>query len=58
MLLDSAHIQEMDAEWQTRKNNRQSKKGVTPLYTMEDAEESLKYLSSMERDQIITLNQE
>ena len=55
MLLDSAHIQEMDAEWQTRKNNRQGKKGVLPLYTMEDAEESLKYLSPVERDQIITV---
>ena len=24
MLMDAAHIQEMDAEWQTRKNKRQS----------------------------------
>ncbi len=55
MLLDSAHIQEMDAEWQTRKNNRKGKKGVLPFYTMENAEESLKYLSPVERDQIITV---
>ncbi len=53
MLLDSAHVQEMDAEWQTRKNNRQGKKGVLPLYTTNDAEESLRYLSPVERDQII-----
>ena len=50
MLLDSAHIQEMDAEWQTRKNRRQSKKEILPLYTARDAEESLKYFSPVERD--------
>ena len=53
MLLDSAHIQEMDAEWQTRKNKRQAKKAIQPLYTTEDAEASLKLLSPLERDQII-----
>ncbi|MFC1532937.1 MBL fold metallo-hydrolase RNA specificity domain-containing protein [Thermodesulfobacteriota bacterium] len=53
MLLDSAHIQEMDAEWQTRKNRRQSKNETLPLYTTEDAEESLKYFLPVERDNII-----
>ena len=53
MLLDSAHIQEMDAEWQTRKNKRQSKSEVLPLYTTEDAEASLKLLSPVKRDKII-----
>ncbi|MBN2062913.1 MAG: MBL fold metallo-hydrolase [Deltaproteobacteria bacterium] len=53
MLLDSAHIQETDAEWQTRKNKRQSGKDVLPLYTTPDAEESLKYFSPVERDNII-----
>ena len=37
MLLDSAHIQESDAEWQTRKAQRQGKPPVEPLYTQEDA---------------------
>jgi len=55
MLLDAAHIQEMDAEWQTRKNKRQAKRDVTPLYTTEDAEASLKLLSPMERDNIVTV---
>jgi len=55
MLLDAAHIQEMDAEWQTRKNKRQAGMDVTPLYTTEDAEASLKLLHPMERDQIITV---
>lgn len=55
MLLDSAHIQEMDAQWQTRKNKRQSRAEILPLYTTEDAEESLKLLSPVKRDQIISV---
>jgi metallo-beta-lactamase family protein len=56
MLLDSAHIQEMDAEWQTRKNKRSGKEPVFPLYTTEDAEACLKQLTPAERDQIIEVN--
>jgi metallo-beta-lactamase family protein len=56
MLLDAAHVQEMDAEWQSRKNHRQGKKGVHPLYTTEDAQKSLTYLSPVERDKIVTLD--
>jgi len=55
MLLDSAHVQEMDAEWQTRKNRRKGAREVLPLYTTEDAEKSLKYLSPLERDRMITV---
>jgi len=55
MLLDSAHIQEMDAEWQTRRNKRQNRQQIEPLYTTEDAEASLKYFSPVERDRIITV---
>jgi len=53
MLLDAAHIQEMDAEWQTRKNKRRSNQEVLPLYTTEDAEAALRHLHPVERDQII-----
>ncbi len=53
MLLDSAHIQEMDAEWQTRKNRRQSRPAIEPLYNTIDAEQSLKHFSPVERDSII-----
>ena len=55
MLLDSAHVQEMDAEWQSRKNKRQAKNQIRPLYTTEDAEASLKRLFPVERDQVITI---
>lgn len=37
MLLDSAHIQEQDALWQTRKGQRHGEPPVQPLYTREDA---------------------
>ncbi len=53
MLLDSGHVQEMDAEWQTRKNRRKSKKGIEPLYTVEDARESIKYFSPVEENRVI-----
>lgn len=37
MLYDSAHIQESDAEWNTRKAIRAGRPGVEPLYTIDDA---------------------
>lgn len=55
MLLDSAHVQEMEAEWQSRKKRRQARKGLQPLYTTIDAEESLKLLVPTELDRIVDL---
>ena len=55
MLLDSAHVQEMEAEWQTRKNHRQAKNPIQPLYTKADAEKSLEFLSPVELDEVIDL---
>ena len=37
MLLDSAHIQEFEAEWRSRKAKRRGEEDYEPLYTMEDA---------------------
>ena len=37
MLLDSAHIQEFEAQWRNRKNKRAGKAPFEPLYTSEDA---------------------
>ena len=36
MLRDSAHIQEQEAEWRNRKNERAGQGEYEPLYTMED----------------------
>lgn len=44
MLADSAHIQEMEAEWATRKQKRRGAKAVPPLYTREDAANAAKLL--------------
>ncbi len=55
MLLDSAHVQEMDAEWRTRKNRRRAKRDIAPLYTTKDAEESLKYLVRVELDRVVDI---
>lgn len=55
MLLDSAHVQEMDAEWQTRKRRRGARRPIEPLYTTKDAEQSLKYLHPTERDKIVEI---
>lgn len=38
MLRDSAHIQEFEAEWRSRKGRRKGNEDVVPLYTMADAE--------------------
>jgi len=55
MLPDSAHVQEMEAEWRTRKRRRQARQHVEPLYTTADAERSLKYLVPTELDRVIDL---
>ncbi|OLR54741.1 MBL fold hydrolase [Hornefia porci] len=56
MLLDSAHIHEMDAQWQSKRNLRAGKPPVDPLYTTEDAQEALKYVEPILYDQQIRLN--
>lgn len=40
MLLDSANIQETEAEWKTRKARRAGRNGVDPLYDQGDARET------------------
>lgn len=42
MLLDSAHIQEFEAQWRNRKGKRSGKEDYEPLYTTEDAQNTMK----------------
>ena len=58
MLLDSAHIHEVDAQWQSKRNMRAGKPPVEPLYTTEDAKESLKYVEPILYDQQIQINED
>jgi len=55
MLMDSAHIQESDANWQNQKGKRSGKAPVEPLYTVQDAEEALKHLAPLEYNQTVKL---
>ena len=57
MLRDSAHIQEMEAEWQNRKNRRSAKDVGEPLYTVKDAEESLRYFQAVRYDEVVPLGE-
>lgn len=58
MLLDSAYIHEKDAEWQTKKNARTGKPPVEPLYTVADAEKTLKLVKPILYDQLVEINDE
>ncbi len=42
MLKDSAHIQEFEAQWRNRKAQRAGEPAYVPMYTMADAEQTLK----------------
>lgn len=58
MLRDSAHIQEMDAQWDNRKGKRAGKDLAVPLYSMEDVEETLQLLVPCTYDNDITLEED
>ena len=58
MLRDSAHIQEMEAEWKNRKARRAGREVVTPLYTMEDAQGALSHLKTFDYGELIKLNED
>jgi len=54
MLLDSAFIQEKEAEWEnrrSRKRNVRSRSNAAPLYTVEQARESLRRLQRVAYDE-------
>ena len=55
MLLDSAHIQELEAGWQQRKAKRAGEVPFEPLYTVDDAERSLSHFEPVPFGQMINL---
>lgn len=47
MLLDSAHIQEMEAQWKTGKRRRHGEPDITPLYVQKDALDTFPLFSTV-----------
>jgi len=56
MLRDSANIQETDAMWENKKGKRSGKDEVIPLYTVSDAEETLKHLVPCSYNEMIKIS--
>lgn len=56
MLLDSAHIQESDAQWENQKGRRAGKPMVEPLYTIQDAQALLELLVPVEYGQRVKVS--
>ncbi|KPU45109.1 ribonuclease [Oxobacter pfennigii] len=57
MLKDSGHIQEMEAQWETKKRLRKGLDPVEPLYTVEDAEKVAKYVVPVTYNKTITIDE-
>lgn len=56
MLKDSAKIKENDADWENKKRKRAGKKAIKPLYTTNDAKNSLKYVKDLNYDSFYKIN--
>ena len=56
MLKDSAHIHEQEAEWKNRKAERAGHALVEPLYTADDALDTLKLVRPVLYDTLFSLN--
>lgn len=56
MLKDSAHIQQMEAEWKNRKARRAGKPEVPPLYEMNDAMGVLEHFEPYEYGETVVLD--
>ena len=57
MLADSAHIQETDAAYETKKNQRTGKGEVLPLYTADDVANTMKLFIPCEYCQPVIVNE-
>ena len=53
MLKDSAHIQEFEAEWKNRKNERAGREKIEPMYTVEDADHAMRLFVPCDYGQIV-----
>ncbi len=58
MLPDSGHIQEFDVKWYNKKMDRKGLPHVTPIYTVEDAEQCMRLFISVAYDRRFYINDE
>ncbi len=58
LLPDSGHIQEFEAEWKNRKRMRAGREPVKPLYTLLQAQESLRLFRGVEYEEMVQLTQD
>ncbi len=56
MLPDSGHIQEFENEWTNKKRKRAGQKPIPPLYTFQDAVDSINLFKSTNYNEIIIIN--
>jgi len=56
LLPDSGHIHELEVEWKNRKRARAGKALLEPLYTAEEAQQSLKYFKYVFYDDIFKID--
>lgn len=54
VLPDSAHIQEMEAEWRQRKNERRGLPYEPPLYTLADAQQCLSHFQAVDYNEFFS----
>lgn len=57
MLPDSGYIQESEIEWLNRKRRREGKHDVPPLYTYQDAVDSLELFEKVQYNEIVQIDQ-
>lgn len=57
MLPDSGHIQEMESEWKNKKRIRQGKDPYIPMYTAQDAIDSLEVFRPVRYDEIVDIDE-
>lgn len=55
LLLDSAHIQERDAEWENKRRIRAGKSLIKPVYTIQEAVDSIAYFQGVNYNETIDL---
>ncbi len=58
MLKDSGYIHEKEAEWANKKNERNGRPLVEPLYTFNDAMDALKFVKPVLYDQLVEINED